>query len=300
MLILKNIHSTKSITVTHSTSKKIHLKVKDHSVSKEDFELVYNETSSRLETVPKPDTIKLPDYYKSEDYISHTDSRRNLFEQVYHLVKRLALKRKLNLINKVSTDGKTLLDFGCGTGDFLQIAGNSGWVISGIEPNPQAREIANSKTNNVVFNADHLITIEAHSLDVISLWHVLEHVPEVDHHFEIFKKLLKPNGTLIIAVPNYNSYDAAYYQEFWAAYDVPRHLWHFSQQSMKILTESFEMKIDQTIPMRFDAYYVSLLSEKYKSGTMNFIGGVWTGWRSNSKARRSGEYSSLIYVIKNR
>ncbi|HXJ98952.1 MAG TPA: class I SAM-dependent methyltransferase [Gelidibacter sp.] len=284
-----------------SNSTSIHnLKVKDHSVSKENFELRFNTQLELLETFPQPSPEKLSEYYKSEDYISHTDAKRNVFEKLYHAVKVVALKRKIKLINNVSSNGKTLLDIGCGTGDFLQVAHSSGWQISGIEPNEQARDLANKKVDNVVFDTEQLSKFESYSFDVITLWHVLEHLPNVEEHFSIFKKLLKPNGVLIIAVPNYKSYDAQLYKEFWAAYDVPRHLWHFSQASIKRLGEKIKMDVVKIVPMTFDAFYVSLLSEKYKSGKMNFVKGFWNGWRSNWKARRSGEYSSLIYVLKNK
>jgi predicted SAM-dependent methyltransferase len=132
------------------------------------------------------------------------------------------------------------------------------------------------------------------------LWHVLEHLPKLEEHILMFKKLLKPNGVLIIAVPNYKSYDAEYYNNFWAAYDVPRHLWHFSKTAIQRLFLKEEMKVVKIHPMKFDAYYVSLLSEKYKSGRMNIFNAFRVGFFSNLKAKQSGEYSSLIYVIKNR
>lgn len=272
--------------------------MKDHSVSQEDFELVFNDEFGMLETFPQPSVETLGDYYKSEDYISHTDAKRNFFEKVYHYVKEIALKKKLRLINSVSNNSKILLDVGCGTGDFLQVAGNSGWNITGIEPNEEARHIANRKTNNTVLDADQLFKLEAGSFDVITLWHVLEHLPNLDKHFSVFKKLLKSEGTLIIAVPNYKSYDAQVYKEFWAAYDAPRHLWHFNQDAIKQLAVKSNMKYVKTIPMKFDAFYVSLLSEKYKSGKMNYLQGFWNGLLSNFKAKSSGEYSSLIYVLK--
>ena len=162
-----------------------------------------------------------------------------------------------------------------------------------------ARQIANQKTKNNVFNGDQLAEFEKRSFNVITLWHVLEHLPNLDNQIQVFKSLLKENGTLIIAVPNYNSFDANYYKHFWAAFDVPRHLWHFNQKSMKALFKSKSMEIVKTIPMKFDAFYVSLLSEKNKKGFMNPIKAFWIGWRSNLKAKHSNEYSSLIYVIKN-
>lgn len=279
--------------------KSIYLTVKDYSVSGEEFELIYNREFDFLETSPQPSPEKLPGYYESEDYISHTDSKRNLFEKVYHVVKRKSLKRKLNIINSCSDEEKSLLDFGCGTGDFLKIAKQDKWSVSGIEPNNQAREIANSKTNNAVFNSEHLLKLKSESFDVITLWHVLEHLPKLEDHLSIFKNLLKPNGTLIIAVPNFKSYDAKVYKNYWAAFDVPRHLWHFSRMSINKLMALQNMKVIKTYPMLFDAFYVSLLSEKYKTGTMNPFWAFWVGCLSNLKAITSKEYSSVIYIIKN-
>ncbi|MGK0254615.1 MAG: 2-polyprenyl-3-methyl-5-hydroxy-6-metoxy-1,4-benzoquinol methylase [Mariniflexile sp.] len=280
-------------------SKHPFLEVKDHSVSGENFQLIENLEYGFLETTPQPSLESIPDYYKSEDYISHTDSKRNLFEIVYHLVRKISLKQKLKLINTSTSTQKNLLDVGCGTGDFLRVAKQNHWSVSGIEPNKQARQIANNKTDNSVFAIEHLLKFQAESFDVISLWHVLEHLPNLEEHIQVFKKLLKPNGTLIIAVPNYKSYDAEYYQEFWAAYDVPRHLWHFNKDSISKLVSKVSMEVVKTKPLYFDAFYVSLLSEKYKNGKMNFFKGLWMGMLSNLKSIKSKEASSLIYSIKN-
>ena len=277
----------------------IHLEVKDHSVSGEEFILIQNPEYGFLETSPQPSTDKLPEFYKSEDYISHTDSKRNLFEKIYHLVRRISLNKKLKLINSFASEDKDLLDVGCGTGDFLQTAKQNDWIVSGIEPNDQAREIANKKTNNSIFETEQLSKFKSNSFDVITLWHVLEHLPNLEDYIHIFKKLLKPNGTLIIAVPNYKSYDAKYYKQFWAAYDVPRHLWHFNKESISKLVSKQSMEVRKVKPMLFDAFYVSLLSEKYKSGKMNPIKGIWVGLLSNIKALSTKEASSLIYIIKN-
>ena len=273
--------------------------VKDYSVSGEEFELRYNQDLGLLETFPQPSEENLGSYYKSEDYISHTDSKRNLFEKAYHFVRKHALKQKLKQINSFNLESKKLLDVGCGTGDFLSTALKDNWTVSGIEPNETARSIANKKTNNSVFEIAQLNMFSPHSFDVITLWHVLEHLPKLEIHIHIFKKLLKPNGRLIIAVPNHKSYDAEYYNSFWAAYDVPRHLWHFSQDSIRNLFSKVDMEVQKVLPMKFDAFYVSLLSEKYKNGKMNFFKSFWIGLKSNLKAKRSKEYSSLIYVLKN-
>ena len=275
------------------------LKVEDHSVSGEIFRLIYNETYGFLETYPQPGEQNISEYYKTEDYISHTDAKRNLLERVYHVVRSISLKRKLKLINSFKSEEKNLLDIGCGTGDFLQIAQKNNWSVSGIEPNAQAREIANKKTKESVFETEQLLNFKEQSFDVITLWHVLEHLPKLEDHVSVFKNLLKENGTLIIAVPNHKSYDAKYYKKYWAAFDVPRHLWHFNKTSISKLFGTKKMNVVKTLPMKFDAYYVSLLSEKYKSGFMNPLKAFWIGLRSNLKARHSGEFSSLIYIIKN-
>jgi len=274
------------------------LKVTDHSVSKEKFELIEDTTYGFLVTTPLPDISELAKYYETEEYISHTDTKRNLFEKVYHLVREYAIKKKVALINTEQIKG-SLLDIGCGTGDFLAAAKNNGWSVTGIEPNENARTKANTKTNNSVFETLKLESLPENSFDVITLWHVLEHLPDLESHVNVFRKLLKPNGSLIIAVPNYKSFDANHYKQFWAAYDMPRHLWHFSQTSIKKLFQNFQIELNKTIPMKFDSFYVSLLSEKYKTGKQNIVKAFWIGFRSNLKAKYTSEYSSLIYVFKN-
>jgi 2-polyprenyl-3-methyl-5-hydroxy-6-metoxy-1,4-benzoquinol methylase len=280
-------------------NKSIYLEVKDHSVSHETFQLIRNESLDLLETSPQPAAEKLPDYYKSDDYISHTNSKRNLLENVYHQIRKISLRRKLKLINSLQTKGNRILDIGCGTGDFLKITKDHNWNVLGIEPNDTARKIANSKTDNSVYRSAYLDHLSPNSFDVITLWHVLEHLPDLNAQLSRIKLLLKQDGALIIAVPNYKSYDADYYSNYWAAYDVPRHVWHFSQEAIKNLVSDKQMVVEKTLPMLFDAYYVALLSEKYKTGKMNPLNAFWIGFKSNLRARRTSEYSSLIYVIKN-
>ncbi|WP_439153099.1 class I SAM-dependent methyltransferase [Winogradskyella sp.] len=275
-----------------------YLSVKDHAVSGEEFQLLYNEAYDMLETFPQPEAGNLSEYYKSEDYISHTDNKRNLLEKVYHIVRKISLRKKLKLINSFNTDGKNLLDIGCGTGDFLDTAKKDNWEVTGIEPNEKARQIANAKTDNSVYEIQYLQNLKGNSFDVITLWHVLEHLPNLEKNITLFKKLLKPNGTLVIAVPNYKSYDAKHYKNYWAAYDVPRHLWHFSKNSISKLLGIESFILEKTLPMKFDAYYVSLLSEKYKSGFMNPFKAFWVGFRSNLKAKSTKEASSHIYILK--
>ena len=275
---------------------KTFLAVKDYSVSNETFTLYHDETLDMLITFPQPDEISLPKYYESEDYISHTDGKRSLFEKGYHFIKSITLKNKLNLINGLYPQKGNLLDIGAGTGDFLTVVKVNGWNTKGVEPNEKAKEIALKK--GISF-ADSTLDLKSNSFDVITMWHVLEHVPDLENQIKELKRLLKANGTIIIAVPNFNSYDANHYGEFWAAFDVPRHLWHFSKTAVQLLFEKEQMKLVKVLPMKFDAFYVSLLSEKYKSGKMNFVTALWVGMVSNYKAKRSLEFSSHIYLLKN-
>jgi 2-polyprenyl-3-methyl-5-hydroxy-6-metoxy-1,4-benzoquinol methylase len=270
-------------------------KVRDYSVSKEIFELHHNPEYDILITFPKPSLEKLPSYYESDDYISHTDGKRSLFEKVYHLIKGIALKNKLKLINVQSSKGK-LLDIGAGTGDFLVVAKNDGWHTIGIEPSEKAKEIA---TNKGVNFANSLADLESNSFDIITMWHVLEHVPNLEEYLSELKRLVKPAGTILIAVPNFKSFDANYYGKFWAAFDVPRHIWHFSKTAIEKLFAEKEMKLIDVLPMKFDSFYVSLLSEKYKSGKMNFVRAFFVGLKSNLSGKKTKEFSSHIYIIKN-
>jgi len=277
-------------------NKKHFLTVKDHSVSKETFDLYHDESLDMLITFPQPSLENLGKYYESEDYISHTDNKRSLFEKLYHFIKNIALKNKLNLINLLQPNKGRILDIGAGTGDFLSVAKKDGWQTIGVEPSTKAKSIAINKGVSFV---DLTTELANNSFDVISMWHVLEHVPDLDKQIKELKRLLKPKGTLLIAVPNFKSFDAKHYEKFWAAYDVPIHFWHFSKTAIKLLFEKEKMKLEKVLPMKFDSFYVSLLSEKYKSGKMNFIKAFYVGLLSNFKARKSFEYSSHIYIIRN-
>ncbi len=271
------------------------LNCKDHTVSGETYEVMINEDHEMLVTSPVP--IDLENYYKSENYISHTDSKKSLFDKVYQKVRNYTLKKKMSLLNSFKVTEKNVLDLGAGTGDFLKVCKENNWTIFGVEPNKEARKIAKDK--NVLLVSD-INSFQNKQFDVITMWHVLEHVANLTEYIKTVKSLLKENGKLIVAVPNHKSYDATYFKEFWAAYDVPRHLWHFSQKSIHKLFSEIGMEVEKTLPMKFDAYYVSLLSEKYKSGKMKPIKSFWIGFKSNLKAKKTKEYSSLIYIIKNK
>jgi len=279
-------------------NQKIYLTCEDYTVSHKKFNLLINAEFEMLETFPQPKLEELSSYYESSDYISHTDSKTSIIDKVYHLVKLYTIQKKVSLINSFKTENKKLLDVGCGTGDFLVACKNNGWIINGVEPNLNAKKIISSKLQDGEIIYADLFELNNEQFDVITLWHVLEHVPNLQDYISELKKLLKPNGVLIVAVPNYKSYDANYYNEFWAAFDVPRHLWHFSKKSIELLFSKQGMIVSKTLPMKFDSFYVSMLSEKYKNGTSNFMKAFWIGLKSNLKALSNNEYSSLIYVIK--
>ncbi|WP_286814608.1 MULTISPECIES: class I SAM-dependent methyltransferase [unclassified Maribacter] len=274
-------------------SNKIYLETTDHLVSKKKFRLEYLTETDMLVTQPIPENLS--NYYESDNYISHTDEAKTLLEKVYQTVKKIALKRKLALINKYHNTSKTILDIGCGTGEFLITARKNNWNTLGVEINDEARN-KSSKKNITTYR--FIEEVKSNQFNIITLWHVLEHLKDLNGTITKISSLLDTDGTLIIAVPNYKSYDANYYKEYWAAYDTPRHLWHFSQKSISTIFEKHNLKVVRTLPMYFDSYYVSLLSEKYKTGKSNYLKAFYRGMLSNLKAKRTGEYSSLIYVLK--
>jgi len=272
----------------------LYLNVMDHAVSKEDFELREDAECGLLKTMPVPPDLDR--YYQSEDYISHTDGRRSLFEKAYQLVKRHTLWRKEKLIRNCLKRSGNLLDIGAGTGDFLAYAGQKGWKTMGMEPHPMARGLARKKDVPLVEATTELPDA---SFDVVTLWHVLEHVADLDGQLAELKRICRPNGWIVVAVPNYRSYDARHYGAFWAAFDVPRHLWHFSKTAIEKLFAAKRIRLEKTRPMYFDSFYVSLLSEKYKTGRMNTVRAMYIGLKSNLKGLFSGEFSSHVYVLRN-
>lgn len=274
----------------------LYLTCKDNTVSQEEFPISSCQSCGFKFTNPRPEESALAKYYESDDYISHTNQSNNLINSLYKLARVYTIQQKGRLIKKWSTRGR-LLDIGCGTGEFLAYNKQFGWSVRGVEVNPKARAQAEAQLQQTVF--DSLDAVPADQLfQAISLWHVLEHLSDLKGSCQQIADLLAPKGTLFVAVPNCESYDAEYYQEHWAAYDVPRHLYHFTPDSMKKLWHSFGMHIEAILPMPLDAYYVSILSEKYKTGKTNMLKAGMVGIRSNQKARATGKYSSLIYIIR--
>ncbi len=272
---------------------KLYLKTKDFSVTGEEFELHRDAEMDMLHTQPRP--ADLNRYYESDDYISHTDSKTSFTDKLYQRVKRRNLKYKIQIVDNQAYKTKSLLDFGAGTGDFVLYAKQAGYQALGIEPSAKARKLADAKGISLLPDLDEL---QNQKFQVITLWHVLEHLPDLEKQIGEILSKLNPQGTLVVAVPNFKSFDAKYYGPHWAGFDVPRHLWHFSKQSIKQLFDRQGFEIVSIHPMLFDAFYVSMLSEKYRGNKLYLINAFVVGLWSNLKAMFSKEHSSLIYVLK--
>ena len=272
---------------------------RDYTVSQEQFEVWECSGCSLRFTQHTPSAETIGKYYQSENYISHSDTGKGLINKLYKLARRftLASKRKLVLKQTGLQTGK-LLDAGCGTGAFLNEMNVSGWQVTGVEPDEGARLKAKELYHLEPLPDTDLFNLDANSYDAITMWHVLEHVHDLHGYFTQFKKILAKNGRLFIAVPNYTSADAAHYGSHWAAYDVPRHLYHFSPASMEALAIHHGFRVTSIKPMLLDAFYIAMLSEQYKNGKGNLVRAVWLGisclFATTENTKKS---SSLIYVL---
>lgn len=268
------------------------MKIKDYFLTQKEFELIKNKKFGFFETFPQP-LDDLSDYYQSENYISHSDGNSSFFERTYQKVKKFNLGYKFRKITNRKRNF-SLLDYGCGTGDFLLYAQSKGKSVFGIEPDDKALELAKNKVGHENVSNKRISEITK-KFDVITMWHVLEHIPNLLEFIPELKLKLNPEGELLIAVPNYKSFDAHFYKSYWAAYDVPRHLWHFSPESLEKLFSDFGMMLDKKYPLWFDSYYVCLLSEKYKKSKFGWIRALGIATLSNFLALFTGNYSSVIF-----
>ncbi|OFY64933.1 MAG: hypothetical protein A3H98_04305 [Bacteroidetes bacterium RIFCSPLOWO2_02_FULL_36_8] len=274
------------------------LKTSDFSITREEFEIFTCRQCTFKFTQPQPPPEKLGSYYNSEEYISHSDTEKGIIAKLYQYVRRITVKSKIRLLNRYSPKGK-LLDFGAGTGFFVKNAMVNHWSAVGIEPEEKARIIAKEKNGVTIFKPDEMDTLEKEKFQVITLWHVLEHVVNLHETIEKFHNLLKPGGWLFIAVPNHLSWDSKVYERYWAAWDVPRHLWHFNPIAMRLLMAKHNFYIINKHPLWFDAFYVSMLSEKYKHGKTRLLSGALRGLISNLIAvANTNLCSSVVYVLK--
>jgi 2-polyprenyl-3-methyl-5-hydroxy-6-metoxy-1,4-benzoquinol methylase len=293
------MYSVSTCPVCSSRSFQTFGEAKDYTVSHETFQLQKCVNCDFLFTSPRPEDSTLGNYYISNEYVSHTAKATTLFDKLYEVSRELALRWKLTLVKKfIPTETyPTVLDYGCGTGFFLKKFKENGFNIAGVEPSSIAKKAAEENTGIKIYTS---IDDIAGKFDVITLWHVLEHVSNLNELITELKNRLNEKGALFIAVPNYKSNDANHYGMRWAGYDVPRHLWHFEQKTMTALLAKHNLNVVEKIPMKLDAIYVSMLSEKYKSGKqtiLSFTKGLLRGLVSNLKANNKN-YSSIIYIVR--
>ena len=289
--------SVKECPVCSGTNFIKKLTCKDYTKSKEIFKIVSCETCGFTFTNPRPSDQKIGDYYKSEMYISHTNESAGFFNWMYQTIRIYTTKSKVRLLKSIKKEG-VHLDVGCGTGEFLNACKKSGYKTEGIEPSVIARNQARENYNLSVSEKTDLSQYSDLKFDTISMWHVLEHVANLNETINHCKRILKPGGKIFIAVPNHECWDANYYKEYWAAWDVPIHFWHFSKATIKLIFKKHQLRIIKKKPMIFDSYYVSLLSEEFMTGNKNFVKGFIIGLISNlfGVFTKKG-HSSMIYVF---
>lgn len=296
---MKNsIHYTNCPVCNADTFKEV-LSAKDYTVSGESFKVVECPQCTLRFTQGVPALDSIAPYYKAESYISHSNSSKGIINRLYQSVRKRTIVQKRKLVQSVTgLQTGTLLDVGSGTGFFAADMKESGWNVKGLEPDPDARKVASDLFNLELQPVENLSALKGNTYDAITLWHVLEHVHDLNEYINRFKSLLTEKGKLIIAVPNYTSFDASVYKEYWAAYDVPRHLYHFSPTAMKVLIEKHGLSVQAYKPMWFDSFYVSMLSSKYKHGKTNLFAAFFNGLRSNYAALKDVKRcSSVIYII---
>jgi 2-polyprenyl-3-methyl-5-hydroxy-6-metoxy-1,4-benzoquinol methylase len=277
------------------------LNVTDYTVSQKEFTIQKCNTCQFLFTNPRPDESEIGNYYQSQDYISHNDQAKGLISTVYGVVRDYTIGQKVKMINNLANHKGNLLDIGCGTGNFVSAGKQDGWKVFGTEPDPNARNIASAKAGKIIYESIQARELTDEKFDIITMWHVLEHVHRLNETLNWLNEHLNDKGTILIAVPNPESHDAANYGRFWAAYDVPRHLYHFTKNSMEALLRKHGLTIQQTLPMWFDSFYVGMLSTKYKGQKVDIPDSIKTGIISNWKGRATTDKaintSSIIYVI---
>lgn len=292
-----SIKTIKKCPICEKSDFSLFLKTKDYFLTQEAFSVDQCRNCGFVFTNPIPGPSELAKYYESPDYLSHTANTFSFIGQVYKLFRNANIKSKFKIVNNKSKE-KTILDIGCGTGELLNYFKKKGWDVLGVEPNNSARSFASKKYSIAVYDENELNKFKENSFDVISMWHVLEHVPDLNGRMNQLKKLLKKDGLLVIALPNLDSPDAVKYGSKWAGLDVPRHLYHFTKDTFELLLKAHKMELLKSIPMKFDAYYVSLLSEKYLGKKIPYFPAFLNGLRSNLRARKDNNYSSMIYVIR--
>lgn len=275
------------------------LTVKDHSVSGQSFRIAECADCSLRFTQDVPDAVSISPYYKAEEYISHTNTSKGLINRIYKFVRNRTMIRKRRLVQSSTGLQKgSILDLGSGVGSFVNEMSQHGWTVTGLEPDADARKVAKELYRLDLGDTNEFYRLHSASFDAITMWHVLEHVHDLSIYIHQLRNILKDNGRLLVAVPNYTSFDAKAYGEYWAAYDVPRHLYHFSPRSVQVLMEKHGLRVIGYKPMWYDSFYISLLSSRYKRSKTNWLTAFMIGIRSNLKALHDvRKCSSVIYIV---
>ncbi len=274
-----------------------YLEPQDYFLTQEAFTIVKCKNCGLLFVNPRPAATEISKYYNSESYISHSTKQKGILDRVYSFIRRKNHVRKYTIISNYKKAG-SILDIGCATGEFLNFFKNKGWQTTGLEPNEKARQFASQAYNLDVLDENDIQKLPDKKFDVVTMWHVLEHVHDINERIFQLDRILKDDGIAVIAVPNSKCYDASFYGKYWAGYDVPRHIFHFTTETLAKLFEKRNFKLLEKLPMVYDAYYISMISEKYKTGKKNLVKAFFHGFRSNQYAKRNGnEFSSLIYVF---
>ena len=273
----------------HVEQRKTHIEVVDYFLTKEKFKIQKTSVPGLLKTTPTPTKEDIIKYYKSERYISHNSRKTGLFFFFYRFLRSINFYVKYRFLSSTKNN-QNVLDFGSGEGYFLNKLQKKGIKACGVD---------SSETPSLtsVYKSIFAEQLNNQKFSHITAWHSIEHVHDLEKTISRMYDLLDEKGTIIVGVPNYLSFDARYYKRFWAAYDVPRHLWHFDKKSLKEVFENKGFRLVKSSPMILDAYYVSLLSESYKKSTLKILKSIFVGTISNALALFTKEYSSNIFVF---
>ncbi len=275
---------------------------KDWFVSGEEYDLCECDECGFVYTDNVPDEKEIGRYYESQSYISHSNTNKGIANKIYHAVRSIMLRRKARLMKKLTflRNGK-ILDYGAGTGYFANTMRKAGWQVTAIEKSSAAREVAKKEFDIDILPEEALATLPDKGFDIVTLWHVMEHIQKLDDFWEQLYRIIDDTGIAVIAVPNCNSYDAKRYKEYWAAYDVPRHLWHFTPNTIMRWGEKHNFILEREYTMPFDGFYISMLSERYKGSGFAGIKGLWNGFKGwCAQSKRHDASSSIIYVFRKR
>jgi len=270
---------------------------KDYLVSGDSFDIEECSVCQLRLTNPFPEKTEIDRYYESEEYISHSEESKGMFDSIYNMVRSYMLGRKTSIVKRSagSSEG-SVLDIGCGAGHFLNTMKTNGWDIKGVDASSKARELVKNKFGIDTISPDDWMDSEG-KYDVITCWHSLEHVHEPWEYLQKIKHQLKENGILLVALPNYDSTDGSKYGANWAAYDTPRHLYHFTPASIQTIMNQNGFSVQRSCRMNFDPFYVSLLSASHKGSSA--ISGILNGFISwFISAFKKEKCSSLIYIMK--